>query len=421
MSSAKTTRTQILISKYPDIGQKLLDTVDEKYHKYLLWMAKQLTKGYSMPDIMGSVNYFDRNSAKLSHRDIYQYEEQKTLEDEIKKLGESKRQKDSQAKDYGSVVIFEDDNFKVVRLNNWDSVALYGKESQWCITQEDSTYWEEYCTGGSVFYVMLVKNKGVYGEKKNTKDEYSCLGKDKFCIQKESFTITVWSPDDSEYCIEDFTSEVPLAEDALLSVLHDRDKSLFWLLREKKSIDPVMLDAWLSAQHKKTIDWLTTKYARTLVKSYLGKSIDLISKLNKKDIAELVSESPDFFDNTLKFLRENKTNHTKLRKNLIASLPKEKTAGIEPVAKPPKPKTISKESMRAAVSGNGKYKDQWEEFMPKLKCKDLFECMDYCRNLRRVAIENELKKRLNIDNVLHYIKNWRGNIHETYLTRMFGE
>ena len=151
-----------VIERFPSIPESTIRDLSSKdpsrKNKYLSWMVKQFDQGGSVPDIIGSLEFFDKNSSRFKERDINKYD-LKTLEDEVKSLGKSKRSEMKDLKLSGSQKIFEDPGYVLIRVDSKEAVVQYGKGTKWCITMEDASYFEEYARDNTVFYYMISKDQ----------------------------------------------------------------------------------------------------------------------------------------------------------------------------------------------------------------------------------------------------------------------
>jgi hypothetical protein len=146
--------------RYPEFEKELekLNWSDpSKKGKYLEWGARQLVKGHQIEDITPTINAFHKNRGRLKFKDIYQYEDLKELEDEIKSLTPTKREEIQRTKASGSTKIYEDDESVLIRIDSKRACIEYGKGTKWCITMEMQDYYEEYSRSNTLFYFVINK------------------------------------------------------------------------------------------------------------------------------------------------------------------------------------------------------------------------------------------------------------------------
>src|SRR5690606_27224172 len=72
--------------RFPDVDVDYLAARDPSggKRKYLMWMAKQVSKGARLEDLLPTVSYFHKNVKRFDKRDINSYKTLKELEDTVK-------------------------------------------------------------------------------------------------------------------------------------------------------------------------------------------------------------------------------------------------------------------------------------------------------------------------------------------------
>jgi hypothetical protein len=166
-------RLQDAKKKYPDHAE-YIDAMSAKdpsgNNKYLMWMAKQFNtdaSNFSMSDqgkkiyvdtITDLVSKFHKSVQRLEKKDINQYETLDELDDTLEKLGatsKEKRQKKKEVAQEGSRIVYESDEYFVVRPETEEASCYYGQNTQWCISAtESSNYFEDYTQRGKAFYMI---------------------------------------------------------------------------------------------------------------------------------------------------------------------------------------------------------------------------------------------------------------------------
>jgi hypothetical protein len=161
-------RLQDAKKKYPDHAE-YIDAMSAKdpsgNNKYLMWMAKQFNtdaSNFSMSDqgkkiyvdtITDLVSKFHKSVQRLEKKDINQYETLDELDDTLEKLGatsKEKRQKKKEVAQEGSRIVYESDEYFVVRPETEEASCYYGQNTQWCISAtESSNYFEDYTQRGT--------------------------------------------------------------------------------------------------------------------------------------------------------------------------------------------------------------------------------------------------------------------------------
>jgi len=137
------------------------DEVDSPFHKrtnykYLKWVFDQFNQNpdYTFEEISNFAERFDKLSKNLVKKDIYQYKDLTELLDIFKFYGSTKEEKKA-----GKKVIFEDDNFLVVRPLTQDSSCYYGANTKWCTssTKEGKNKFDQYSSTGKLYYIISKK------------------------------------------------------------------------------------------------------------------------------------------------------------------------------------------------------------------------------------------------------------------------
>ncbi len=288
-------RIDVVRNKYPKFIDAAVSIGDPtKTNKYLLWIAAQLSKGHSVPDIKGTVDFFHKYNAKFEEKDIYKYEDLKTLEDICKTMPErSKRQAREDLKEYGSENIFENDVLKVIRVDTKAAMILYGSNTRWCTASKDSTHYEEYVASGNDFYITVFKGK-------------SPLASDKYAIvRKDLLSFEIFAANDSNMRLFK-PNEREILHDVVAAVAADKpqDNMLRIILKNKSSLDKISgLNEWLAAQLPSTMKYLVSKVpnfedislkkmgtdGRALMDFIISTSPQKLSKLSEEQVKSIAS------------------------------------------------------------------------------------------------------------------------------------
>jgi len=267
-------RIELLEKKYPEQSEIVLSLLPEqKDNKFWLWVAEQLTRNYNLSDIKSTLNFFKINKDRLKFQDIYQYQDLKVLENEIKSLTPSKRTQIRVEKDKGSYALYNDDDYSLYRVTTRQAMMYYGKNTKWCVAMEDSDYWEDYSFEGLSFYVLICK-------KDNTK----------FAIVKneDKFTIEIFNERD----IEEYQSNFfKLHKYVISEVLADNFKNYWKILNyidnltwvSKPNLEQLKFNLkefynWFEMQHDYSQDYIINNTAHGFL--FFKEDISL-SGLNK--------------------------------------------------------------------------------------------------------------------------------------------
>ena len=303
--------------EYVDVALTLAN--EDHNNKYLLWIAAQLANKHSKEDIISTVEAFHKDTKRLAKADIYAYKDLKELEDEIKKLGQSKRQYETILKEEGSSKIYEDDRFTVYRIDSKHAIMHYGRESQWCITQEKQSYWENYNWEGNSFYIIL-NRKG-----SSTKKNKGIREGSKYAVQKTGFiNLTVWDVNDYPLELEDWISDHPEFEKPCLACLQDSTPSMWKKIRDRTATQEEV-KTWLTYQHSYTVDFIRAKAPFYVVNfdDDITKIISIIKNISFNDFNTIIRMKASFGDDLVDFLTKasKKKGYKKLRVHLAKIYP----------------------------------------------------------------------------------------------------
>lgn len=172
-----------LQAKYPNIKDeiKALSVGDPSgNNKYLGWMVKQYIEGrkvnpnhsYLDEYIIDLVKKFHQNIPRLKEKDLNKYTAGQ-LESTLEDLGQSKhslKKKEREQAIEGATVLYDDDNFSIIRPDSTKASCHYGnKNTSWCIAAKGhSNYFDSYTSKGRVFYFLKNKNLDPYDPHERT-------------------------------------------------------------------------------------------------------------------------------------------------------------------------------------------------------------------------------------------------------------
>ena len=280
--------------EYADQAMKIADPIHK--HKYLMWIAIQLSNKHTPEDVKSTVNAFHKEAKlkRLKETDIYNYKDLKTLEDEIKDLALSKRQVEIYSKEMGAVKIYSDDICTLVRMNSKDAMLYYGKATRWCVAMEKENYWDDYSTSGNVFYVLIDKKHNI-----------------KYAIQKSGFLdVIVWTENDKEININDWVKKNRQFDPAVFACLHDREESMLYRIKRRETTRTEVME-WLKYQHKSTIKYIENNVSIAgyyLIDNELpitNETINNLSDLPFADISVMATENATFVAGVVVWLSEH--------------------------------------------------------------------------------------------------------------------
>lgn len=149
-------RLRDAMKKYPNVDVHELANHDPSgfKHKYIMWMAKQVSAGELHDDVISTAMMFDKFQSKLSKRSIMQYDSLAELQTALDAAGTSTRQQRLQAKQ-GAQRIGANDEYDLFRMDTKEAAIVYGKGTRWCISSPSRLEWEQYAEGNGLFYFAI--------------------------------------------------------------------------------------------------------------------------------------------------------------------------------------------------------------------------------------------------------------------------
>lgn len=129
----------------------------------LQWLVNHYVKGsFLMEDlkkIREALETFYRVRQKLPVKDLLQYKDLNDLYDAIEEFEKqkdepvSKKQAKKKAKTEGVDVIINTPDFKGFEVKTYDAMCVYGAETKWCTTQDESTF-NHYARKAPLFQII---------------------------------------------------------------------------------------------------------------------------------------------------------------------------------------------------------------------------------------------------------------------------
>ena len=149
-------------SEYTNDIQVLNSNDPSPTKKYLQWAVKQLVTGKSKTnDLIDVMKDFHKYGSRLAKKDInaWNFQELYNTLDDIRRDGiePSKRQAKIQVKSAGAERIYEDSQCVVLHIKDKASACFYGANTKWCITMNNSQYYEQYTGRDNVVFVYVLR------------------------------------------------------------------------------------------------------------------------------------------------------------------------------------------------------------------------------------------------------------------------
>ena len=151
------------INKFKEKGKEFAPERSNRI-KYLSWATDMHKLGYTTREIIKSLNIFVKFYPQLKDKSIKSYESPDSIisaykEDVVMKRA-AKAQKgrgksEERATEEDRVVIYEDENYFVIRPHTVKASCHYGRKTKWCIAQPGNDYFKEYTEqDGKIFYFI---------------------------------------------------------------------------------------------------------------------------------------------------------------------------------------------------------------------------------------------------------------------------
>lgn len=137
----------------------------EPKHKYLIWLAKSLTKpvfnneiafAEELANAQELLMKFNRMGSNLPIKDISQYKSLSELAEAIK-IYENRTRRTIKKVD-GADIIYDDDEYTIIHPKEYKASCFYGQGSKWCTASEDNpSHWTNYNKEAKLFYFLSKK------------------------------------------------------------------------------------------------------------------------------------------------------------------------------------------------------------------------------------------------------------------------
>lgn len=184
----------ILAKKDPSNTNKYLPFMISQTKEWLDWFVDELEKN-TFKEMFDIVKEFDELSERnlLENKDIYSYQSNQDIVDEIK-LAREKVTK-SEVKKKETLVLHEDDRWLVLKPLTSRSSNMYGKSTKWCVASEDHNfkkYYSDYTKEGILVFLI---DKSVK-EKDCRSNPYSKVAFHNYINRDDN--LTIWDSKDSQ-------------------------------------------------------------------------------------------------------------------------------------------------------------------------------------------------------------------------------
>lgn len=136
----------------PEIVDKIINKISPKF---LDWVGREvdvINFWDNFPNLVNSLNKFEKISSNLPKTDINQYKSLTELMTGISEY-ENRARRDVKKVEGGNVV-YDDGRFFIVNPLTHESSCYYGKGTKWCTAAETNSHFNKYNEDGKLFYIL---------------------------------------------------------------------------------------------------------------------------------------------------------------------------------------------------------------------------------------------------------------------------
>ena len=189
----------ILAENDPTKTNKYLPFMVSQTKDWLEWFLNEL-KNNTFKEMFDIVKEFEELSSKnlLENKDIYSYESNQEIVDEIKFARDKVTR--SEVKKKETITLYEDDRWLVLQPLTSRSSNVYGKSTKWCVAAEDHNfkkYFKDYTNDGTLVFLI---DKSV--KERDTRDNrYSKVAFHQYKNKENS--LTLWDSKDKQLGVQE--------------------------------------------------------------------------------------------------------------------------------------------------------------------------------------------------------------------------
>ena len=191
----------ILAKADPSKTNKYLPFMVSQTKDWMEWFTEELTKN-TFKEMFEIVEDFHDLSERnlLTNKDIYSYESNQVIVDEIKIAREKVTR--SEVKKKETLTHYEDDTWLVVQPLSSRSSNIYGKSTKWCVSSDDHNfkkYYNDYTKEGVL--VFLIDKRVKEADTRKEENNHAKLAFHKYINKKDD--LTVWNVKDTQLSVRD--------------------------------------------------------------------------------------------------------------------------------------------------------------------------------------------------------------------------
>jgi len=210
----------ILATKDPSKTNKYLPFMIAQTKDWLDWFKDELEKN-TFKEMFDIVQEFEELSERnlLENKDIYSYESNQDIVDEIKLAREKVTR--SEVKKKETIVLHEDEKWLVIQPLTSRSSNLYGKSTKWCVSAEDHNfkkYFSDYTKDGVLVFLIdkSIKEK----DTRNPENNHAKLAFHKY-KNKDNKELTIWNVKDTQLNVGDMMKIYQTVPSNVMDVINE--------------------------------------------------------------------------------------------------------------------------------------------------------------------------------------------------------
>lgn len=221
----------ILVENDPTKTNKYLPFMVSQTKDWLDWFLNEL-KNNTFKEMFDIVKEFEELSDNnlLENKDIYSYESNQEIVDEIKFARDKVTR--SEVKKKETTTLYEDDRWLVLQPLTSRSSNVYGKSTKWCVAAEDHNfkkYFKDYTENGTLVFLI---DKSV--KEKDTRDNrYSKVAFHQYKNKENS--LTLWDSKDKQLGLQEAMAVYGMVSKEIQDIINkaSEGKSNVELAKEK--------------------------------------------------------------------------------------------------------------------------------------------------------------------------------------------
>jgi len=209
----------ILAKQDPSKTNKYLPFMITQVRDWVDWFKDELEKN-TFKEMFDIIKEFEELSERnlLENKDIYSYEGNQSIVDEIKLARE--RVTRSEVKKKETLVLYEDDTFLLLQPLTSRSSNLYGKSTKWCVAADDHNfkkYFNDYTKDGVL--VFLIDKTVKEADARKPENNHAKLAFHKY--KNKDKGLTIWNVKDTQLNVSDMMEIYKKVPSEIMNLIND--------------------------------------------------------------------------------------------------------------------------------------------------------------------------------------------------------